>query len=459
MNPAAILLGRLHRLTPLFGAAAILALLAAPAQAQWVPEPGAPVCVSVPGIPCPDERTEPEPPPEPAPRPYPTPQPTPAPVPVVPQLSAADQARALNEAGLALFARGEIDAAIAKFEDAKRISPYNETIRRNLADARARREELAGDATLADDRIGALLRYRKALSFLPTGGVATNLLRKIREIETARFTPIKHMLVGGTTWSGEIYNLTPEENRNREEYKARLLQSGLDYRDYFATMDYDAIVGVAYSSKVIYDLPFRVLLDNISLGRMSAEFYSGYNALKGYQATELDCHSNGAMICLAALAKGDAMARKVRLFGPQITANAMQEWRKLLELRKIESLEIVVQDGDPVPYVSNLGGLLVEKPVEAAGKLRDWISNGLGLADVAPAGWQPRPVPLLDKGWNEMRPAPAITITRVGCPYILQDRLTLKCHSFATYVEGLHEREYLENLRARAAAAQAQPEQ
>jgi len=78
----------------------------------------------------------------------------------------------------------------------------------------------------------------------------------------------------------------------------------------------------------------------------------GYDALRGRQFDELGCHSNGAMACLAALQNGDVLARKVVLFGPQLTAESIKMWNQMIEAGQVASVEVVVNANDPVPALS-----------------------------------------------------------------------------------------------------------
>ena len=250
----------------------------------------------------------------------------------------------------------------------------------------------------------------------------------------AGYTRVAKGLIGGTGWVFEdVYrdvasNLSPED---REAANSRLndqfTEAGLDPASYMAAKDYEFILGLAVSDSATLDLTMRVLRDNSSEGDFSRYTRENYALLKGKHFDVLDCHSNGAMICLAALKNGDASARKVRLFGPQLSPDAVREWRLLLDKggfgNKIESLQIIVADGDPVPAASYLYSsvLRYETP-----PLRDMLF-GRALDNILLA-----PDCEMD-GLYGCYALPAPQIIRLECderPYPVSIE---ECHSFAKY--------------------------
>lgn len=115
---------------------------------------------------------------------------------------------------------------------------------------------------------------------------------------------------------------------------------------------YDFVIGIAASTKTMDDLIWRVSLDQLSEGEFSRNDAALYAALKRRRFIDLSCHSNGAMICLAALVHGDIKADHVVLYGPQITHQSLRLWNDLLVRGRIQSLDIYANQNDPVPPFS-----------------------------------------------------------------------------------------------------------
>lgn len=250
----------------------------------------------------------------------------------------------------------------------------------------------------------------------------------------AGYTRVANGLIGGTGWVFEdVYrdvasDLSPED---REAANSRLndqfTEAGLDPATYMAAKDYEFILGLAVSDSATLDLTMRVLRDNSSEGDFSRYTRENYALLKGKHFDVLDCHSNGAMICLAALKNGDASARKVRLFGPQLSPDAVREWRLLLDKggfgNKIEGLQIIIADGDPVPGASYLysAGLRNDAPA-----FRDMIFGRAMDSILVSPGCE------MD-GLYGCYDLPAPEIIRLNCderPYPVSID---ECHSFAKY--------------------------
>src|SRR5260370_25116956 len=78
----------------------------------------------------------------------------------------------------------------------------------------------------------------------------------------------------------------------------------------------------------------------------------GYAALTGRSFHELACHSNGAMICLAALRNADVKADNAVLYGPQITQKSLEQWDGLVRSGQVKSVTLVINSGDVVPPLS-----------------------------------------------------------------------------------------------------------
>jgi hypothetical protein len=169
---------------------------------------------------------------------------------------------------------------------------------------------------------------------------------------------VERGLVGGTTWTfGQNRHCNPA-------CKAQLDKTFLeDLALYCAGQPdpaecqkhapftpelYDFVVSFGSSHTAIDDLATRVLWDGTTYGEYTRANKELFASLIGKSFDTLDCHSNGAMACLAALRNGDIKAREVRLFGPQINKEAAQRWLEVARASNIK-LVIYIRTGDPVP--------------------------------------------------------------------------------------------------------------
>jgi hypothetical protein len=183
--------------------------------------------------------------------------------------------------------------------------------------------------------------------------------------------------------------------------------------EYLDTRDYDFLIGIASSHDNLRDLRNRVIRDNISAGRYSLGAQVLYGKLKGREFRTLDCHSNGAMICLAALHHGDVKARHVRLFGPQISAEALDMWDALVRAGKIGSVQVFIAERDPIPEASYL---------------LDRIQTG-------------RSEPNVEMAALIRRRAPSLHVTRLGCSHRhAYLPFTFECHYMEHYLGELARR-------------------
>lgn len=228
---------------------------------------------------------------------------------------------------------------------------------------------------------------------------------------------------------------TPERRRIADQtLRWQMEKAGLGLDEFIAIKDYDFIIGLAVSSNEFVDLKVRVLQDQLSSGRATPEIQLQYNRLKGKSFGSLDCHSNGAMICLAALRNGDITARKVRLLGPQITPGALAEWEQLLDPKsslRIDDLEIVVNEKDPVPVVSYLWEQIRERVQD------DSVSDQ--FAGRAPLGLRVDPQITTCDGLRGCRTYPGPKVRRLPCdPGFLARRIgfSLECHYIGAYRRG-----------------------
>lgn len=186
--------------------------------------------------------------------------------------------------------------------------------------------------------------------------VRAGLLRKAREVDP--YLQQGEGLVGGMKWQFSTYALSQrpglsEEVRKKtqETLRKNFEQAGVSREQYENLKNYDFLIGLAASNSITGDI-LRAFKDNLSSGRGTAASQQEYNSLRGRSFDVLNCHSNGAMICLTALEKGDIDAKAVRLVGPEITAESLREWNDLLKSGKIANLQFIINSHDPVPVVS-----------------------------------------------------------------------------------------------------------
>jgi hypothetical protein len=250
----------------------------------------------------------------------------------------------------------------------------------------------------------------------------------------AKFKHTARGLIGGMLWEFGTYamnvpqNLTGAEARHaREEserqFFARLKRAGIEREDFIDPKQYDFIIGVAASSNWVKDLTMRVFWDNLAKGRATPVLQREYNLLRGRSFDVLDCHSNGAMLCLSAIANGDIELTgtgPVRLMGPQITFSALQEWERLSKKNNFK-LEIYYNNGDPVPRASYASLELLpskhsvaERVMSAPSILKEAFS-GTGLQEMI------------------AKNAPSAKIVTSACDRHGFFRYSLACHSLQWY--------------------------
>jgi hypothetical protein len=159
-------------------------------------------------------------------------------------------------------------------------------------------------------------------------------------------------LVGGTGWRTGYYSPVGASTEVRERalrmWREQARLNGGPDDTTVDTNRYNFVIGVAASTSFIADLGLRVAFDQLSNGTWTRGGQEGYNALKGKRFDELGCHSNGAMICLAALVNRDILADRVVLYGPQITPESLRLWNGLVQDGKVKSVTIYVNENDPV---------------------------------------------------------------------------------------------------------------
>jgi hypothetical protein len=184
------------------------------------------------------------------------------------------------------------------------------------------------------------------------------------------YTPSGNAMIGGTLWitGYNVQNADPRIIAKAHEMMDQQMKlAGLRYADGVDFGKYNFVLGIAASTDVYQDLSSRVVFDEYSNGQFSAREQAGYASLKGRQFDELGCHSNGAMICLAALENRDIKVDHVALYGPQITVESLQMWDQLVRSGQVKSVEININTNDPVPPFSlAIGGGAVNATVIAS---------------------------------------------------------------------------------------------
>jgi tetratricopeptide (TPR) repeat protein len=191
-------------------------------------------------------------------------------------------------------------------------------------------------------------------------------------------------LVVGTKQEYETYHFHVPEKGQAEatlKFENRLQQAGVSPQAVTQYLNYDYVIGLASSTSMVGDVVLRVFWDNLSNGRATPLLQRQYEDLRGMSFGTLDCYSNGAMICLGALSKGDVKVANVRLIGPQLTPLALQQWNELLRRGEIKRLQIFINEGDPVPPLSMVANYLIStgEPISLSLPAIKQILSSLGL--------------------------------------------------------------------------------
>lgn len=234
------------------------------------------------------------------------------------------------------------------------------------------------------------------------------------------------LILGLTQLGG--FNVPPSASpdtvtRVRREQTRRLAdmqqRAGIPPERRAITEGYNFILGFALTPAVMLggDIPWvnlpeiaRALADSYRDGDFSASSREVYASLKGRYFDILECHSNGAMVCLSALRRGDVAAKSVRLLGPQLSKAALAEWQWLIEQGLVNRVTIYAMTYDPIPYVALAYSAIVE-PSRSWTALRE-LRNVL-LGD-----------------------APAIETQSFDCPVATGANI-MKCHALPLYQRAL----------------------
>lgn len=192
----------------------------------------------------------------------------------------------------------------------------------------------------------------------PDGTPVTHILCQQQEAPRT-YTPSGNGFIGGTTWITG-FNVQKADPRivakEHQMMEQQMKLAGLRYADGIDFDRYNFVLGIAASTDALTDLADRVVFDEYSNGQFSAAEQNAYDSLKGRSFGELACHSNGAMICLAALQNKDVVADRVTLYGPQVTVESLKMWDELVRSGQVKSVQVYYNQSDPVAPVSLLIG-------------------------------------------------------------------------------------------------------
>jgi len=233
-----------------------------------------------------------------------------------------------------------------------KITAFNAEATQFNADCRALDADNAAAVQACRDRLARLQAERAALM----GETKAFNADVASALEHDPYKPSGNGMVGGTGWivGYNVPKPTPElVAKSREMLAEQERLAGNKYSDGIDFDRYNFVIGIAAETDFAGDLLKRVGIgDELTEGQYSIETQPGYAALAGRSFGELGCHSNGAMVCLAALRNKDVKADNVVLYGPQITEEGLKQWQALVDSGQVKSVTLVVNSGDPVPPLS-----------------------------------------------------------------------------------------------------------
>lgn len=254
-----------------------------------------------------------------------------------------------------------------------------------------------------------------------------------------------HGLVGGTTWTfGFRRPYVNCDQRCEDEIKKNLdrqlslfcssqsdpacFAKGLPFRPEM----YDFAVSMGSSHAAIEDLATRVLFDGATFGEFSRQNKEIFASLTGRAFDTLDCHSNGALLCLAALRSGDTTAKEVRLFGPQMSPEAAKRWQEY-SANTGTTIKIYINHGDPVAALS-WKQPTPQTPVERATSAAWLLHPATGPAALADA--------LFNTYWDSKTDVMGPILRNYGFKvtrWTCEDLPSIDCHSMRLYEERLRD--------------------
>lgn len=330
-----------------------------------------------------------------------------------------------------------------------RIERSNAESARGFVDIAAALTARAPVAMVAPDSVAGSFRESEAFYALQTKTL-TPLNDGGHPIDAPGLpAPGLHGLVGGTTWTYGFQwpreNCDPKCTAEIEKSLQKQLElfcssqgdpkkcikDGLP----FSKDNYDFVVSMGSAHSAVQDLATRVLWDGPSFGEFTRQHKEIFASLKGRDFETLDCHSNGAMLCLAALRSGDTTAKEVRLFGPQINPEAAARWKEYAATTGTR-ITIYINNGDPVAAASwkePAPQTLVGKAVTAAWLLHP-ITGTAAVSDALFHTWLDSKTGVMDATLT----AAGFTVRRFynssnGC----HGTPDIACHSMLLYEKNL----------------------
>lgn len=257
----------------------------------------------------------------------------------------------------------------------------------------------------------------------------------VKPAPTRQYVYAGNGLIAGTTWT--LYASRKPGEPEERMCNVIKLQSQLAGSPYDKGVDckrYQFVLGMAVSVDPFTDLSERVAFDDLTNGRFSAETQGLYDKLRGKEFGELGCHSNGAMICLAALENEDVKADHVVLYGPQVTRESLEMWNKLVQDGKIKSVKVYLNENDIVPgtsiayadYKKYENTVIQSAKANPAGN--GVVEAGAAVGEVIGEGVSLMNIERLKRTINET--SPRLEVQSFPCE---RDRLSLDCHSMSMY--------------------------
>jgi hypothetical protein len=267
----------------------------------------------------------------------------------------AERLRKAGEAdqrGLGASNRGDWQEAVNSFMEALELAPEDNAIRSHLH----RAEQRLSDSKSAEEITALHRRIQDAI-------YAADIKAQRKMFEDAVNRPVNpperaytfagNGLIAGGGWRlfasrkpGEPVKKMCDIIKQQSKFADSPFDAGVDCEHY------QFVLGIADTFDWFTDLTHREIFDELTNGNFSAGAQGLYNILRGKRFNELGCHSNGAMICLAALEKQDVKAEHVVLYGPQITRESLAMWDQLVRDRHVRSIKVYLNENDIVPALA-----------------------------------------------------------------------------------------------------------
>jgi len=334
-----------------------------------------------------------------------------------------EEVESLLEQARAAESRGDLPRAVSLLRDASRKSPDDTGLkgRIKLLEARLTRQKAESEANRRNTALHKEVKQgsNSGLNLPASGSPGGLALPEPKDASLPLELPLTaksedgfiasgNAFVGGTEWliGYNVQSADPAiREKARELYRRQMELSGKHYSGVDFER-YNFVIGVAASTDAWTDLRKRVVFDHLRNGNYSRENQEFYNSLKGRKFSELGCHSNGAMVCLAALVNKEIKADRVVLYGPQITPESLKIWNELVRNGQVKSVQILINNNDPIPSVSML------------------FARGLGTTERVAL----LQTSSLARTINET--APRIAVRTSQCDSVMP---SLDCHSMALY--------------------------